>query len=265
MSTNPLRRGFTLIELLVVIAIIAILASILFPVFGRARENARRSSCQSNLKQIGLGILQYVQDYDERYPSAKSNNVAVDGNLTNNVPWHLLIQPYVKSTQLFACPSNSYNTSFQQNTGNAGSRIPLSYLCAGLGNTNNKAAWGGSRPMNHPGVDGGGLSIAQMNNPSTTILVTENGWKRNEPDMWGVNDFSTAATPADNQVRLTNHLGTSNYLFVDGHVKALKPVATGNPINMWNIDNTTDVGGTTPGPANATLMTALSGQQGILN
>src|SRR5471030_268187 len=62
------KRGFTLIELLVVIAIIAILAAILFPVFARARENARRASCQSNLKQLGLATLQYVQDYDERYP-----------------------------------------------------------------------------------------------------------------------------------------------------------------------------------------------------
>src|SRR5205809_4233116 len=62
------RRAFTLIELLVVIAIIAILAAILFPVFSRARENARRASCQSNLKQIGLGFLQYAQDYDERLP-----------------------------------------------------------------------------------------------------------------------------------------------------------------------------------------------------
>src|SRR5688500_3211019 len=79
---NPVRRNavrknraFTLIELLVVIAIIAILAAILFPVFARARENARRASCQSNLKQIGLGVMQYVQDYDERYPAwARSLN-----------------------------------------------------------------------------------------------------------------------------------------------------------------------------------------------
>src|ERR1051325_7590284 len=76
MNTNkvsPLKinaRGFTLIELLVVIAIIAILAAILFPVFGRARENARRSSCQSNLKQIGLGLLQYEQDFDESLPGS---------------------------------------------------------------------------------------------------------------------------------------------------------------------------------------------------
>ncbi len=65
---NSKRFAFTLIELLVVIAIIAILAAILFPVFARARENARRSSCQSNLKQIGLGVMQYIQDYDEKYP-----------------------------------------------------------------------------------------------------------------------------------------------------------------------------------------------------
>lgn len=63
-----LPRAFTLIELLVVIAIITLLAAILFPVFARARENARRSSCQSNLKQIGIGIAQYTQDYDEKMP-----------------------------------------------------------------------------------------------------------------------------------------------------------------------------------------------------
>jgi prepilin-type N-terminal cleavage/methylation domain-containing protein len=68
LHSKPKKKfGFTLIELLVVIAIIAILAAILFPVFGRARENARRSSCQSNLKQIGLGAMQYTQDYDEQY------------------------------------------------------------------------------------------------------------------------------------------------------------------------------------------------------
>jgi prepilin-type N-terminal cleavage/methylation domain-containing protein len=67
-NSNMVRRAFTLIELLVVIAIIALLAAILFPVFARARENARRASCQSNMKQIGLGILQYAQDNDERLP-----------------------------------------------------------------------------------------------------------------------------------------------------------------------------------------------------
>src|ERR1022692_3932033 len=72
------QSGFTLIELLVVIAIIAILAAILFPVFARARENARRSSCQSNLKQIALGFKQYIQDYDEEYPATGSTATASD-------------------------------------------------------------------------------------------------------------------------------------------------------------------------------------------
>ncbi len=98
-------KGFTLIELLVVIAIIAILAAILFPVFARARENARRASCSSNLKQIGLGILQYSQDYDEQW-------VPKDfwWNGSGQVPsWRQNVQPYVKSTQLFSCPSNPNN------------------------------------------------------------------------------------------------------------------------------------------------------------
>src|SRR5688500_1438950 len=103
------NKGFTLIELLVVIAIIAILAAILFPVFGRARENARRSSCQSNLKQIALSVAQYVQDYDERFPPSMGN----DGNgagqwvFPATVGWYATLQPYCKSTQIWQCPSEA--------------------------------------------------------------------------------------------------------------------------------------------------------------
>ncbi len=85
------KRGFTLIELLVVIAIIAILAAILFPVFAKAREKARQTACLNNMKQLGLGLMQYVQDYDEAYPSG--------------FPWTEQIAPYVKSTAVFVCPS----------------------------------------------------------------------------------------------------------------------------------------------------------------
>ena len=97
------RPAFTLIELLVVIAIIAILAAILFPVFARARDNARRSSCLSNMKQIGLGIMQYTQDYDERLP------LGIYSTFTTR--WSDLIQPYTKSRQIFQCPSDSNATT----------------------------------------------------------------------------------------------------------------------------------------------------------
>ena len=99
MNRRKSFRAFTLIELLVVIAIIAILASILFPVFARARENARRSSCQSNQKQIGLGVIQYSQDYDERLPLTSYG--------ATNIAWTNGAQPYMKSTQMFRCPSDS--------------------------------------------------------------------------------------------------------------------------------------------------------------
>jgi len=108
------RKGFTLIELLVVIAIIAILAAILFPVFARAREKARASACLSNLKQIGLGIMMYAQDYDETLPACRFEE--------GYWPWQTwptyasywwcaifpgAIQPYIKNTQIWACPSQT--------------------------------------------------------------------------------------------------------------------------------------------------------------
>lgn len=111
LSTNPrtMKHGFTLIELLVVIAIIAILAAILFPVFAQARAKARQAACLSNLKQIGLGISQYTQDYDEVIPPAF---IAYGPNTTLNVSWPTLIFPYIKSSDVFVCPSASEDESF---------------------------------------------------------------------------------------------------------------------------------------------------------
>lgn len=97
-----MRRGFTLIELLVVIAIIAILAAILFPVFARAREKARQSSCSSNLKQIALAGLQYSQDYDERLPFGYTSTTGIGA-----WPWYDIMLPYMKNIQILECPSSS--------------------------------------------------------------------------------------------------------------------------------------------------------------
>lgn len=121
---SPYKKGFTLIELLVVVAIIAILAAILFPVFARARENARRTSCLSNMKQIGLGLMQYLQDHDGRYPHSllrdsngdpiidtdksrpSGNFVEYVGTTTANYrTWMDLLFPYVKNVQIFVCPT----------------------------------------------------------------------------------------------------------------------------------------------------------------
>lgn len=95
-----MRRGFTLIELLVVIAIIAILAAILFPVFARAREKARQTSCLNNVKQLALAVMQYTQDYDEVLPASY-----YPGNPGTSNQWFEKIQPYINNTQVQICPS----------------------------------------------------------------------------------------------------------------------------------------------------------------
>src|SRR5687768_3903088 len=104
------RTGFTLIELLVVIAIIAILAAILFPVFARAKEAAKKSSCLSNSKQIGMGIMMYIADSDDTYPQAyyyKNNTATTNGGSAGGyVNWTVTVQPYVKNDRLFVCPSD---------------------------------------------------------------------------------------------------------------------------------------------------------------
>ena len=104
-ATLRSTRGFTLIELLVVIAIIAILAAILFPVFARAREKARTASCQSNCKELALGMLMYAQDYDERTPGRRY------GPSGSRTYWVNVIFPYVKNEQIYICPSIASCTS----------------------------------------------------------------------------------------------------------------------------------------------------------
>ena len=154
-SSNRLRgRGaFTLIELLVVIAIIAILAAILFPVFARARENARRATCQSNLKQIGLAFEQYKNDYDMNYPGPYIYDNA------QYIAWPTLVQPYIKSEQVFACPSSS----------DTGITIEPEYFSSTksyCGRTTTKAAIAAGRTY---AGDSSGLTVSKVNELSYAL------------------------------------------------------------------------------------------------
>jgi prepilin-type N-terminal cleavage/methylation domain-containing protein/prepilin-type processing-associated H-X9-DG protein len=224
------HTGFTLIELLVVIAIIAILAAILFPVFARARENARRAACQSNLKQIGLGVMQYTQDYDEKLPNNFYGTVGVD----TDPKWVDVIQPYVKSTQLFTCPSDSqanreFVTPSTLRTG-ANADKTGSY---GWNNT----YWGSSAPIVANGL-GGSLSLASIDAPATTVMVGDFDNGGGNVDIhWenvGLNPTpDVAASPprlADIRAR---HLDTAVMLFADGHVKSMRVGA----LNQRNANN----------------------------
>jgi prepilin-type N-terminal cleavage/methylation domain-containing protein/prepilin-type processing-associated H-X9-DG protein len=206
MSQTPERKdAFTLIELLVVIAIIAILAAILFPVFARARENARRASCMSNLKQIGLGIMMYVQDYDEKYPPS---------NITNEGTgyfWWQLIDPYTKSKQLEFCPSaTSQSTPTSLN-------------------------YGTNLLIMRDGRYYDGVAMAAIVAPATTYLVMDSGYYRiNVPYIlapasgWGWLPgsgalgvtFYNSSPPADWENG--RHFDGVNMTFADGHVKWLK-------------------------------------------
>ncbi len=195
---KQVRSGFTLIELLVVIAIIAILAAILFPVFARARENARRSSCQSNLKQIALGIKQYTQDYDERFPNIPTTAPA------DSPGWGYAVQPYLKSEQIFQCPSDS--GAVLNPADPATDTLIERAATAGFSDYYINFNLGGS------GTDGPGISEAAVDYSSNTVM--------NGEGTSGSANFNQPSNPGSGQAR---HLEGSNYAFVDGHVKWYRP------------------------------------------
>ncbi|BCM88519.1 hypothetical protein IAD21_00352 [Abditibacteriota bacterium] len=243
------KKAFTLIELLVVIAIIAILAAILFPVFARARENARKTSCLSNMKQLGLAFAQYTQDYDETMPFGRSYG-------TYNTSWDQCLEPYFSKAgtttygtgknQLLVCPSDSITRT--------SGRSPRSYAIPFYYNATDpwltEITAGGTTYIP-------GRNIASFPSVSTTLDLVE---APNDANAVGTN-VAFVGSPHGSATRGytgsqdgTNgttaqglggvgalHLEGWNYLFVDGHAKWLRPestVGTGtviSPKGMWTI------------------------------
>jgi prepilin-type N-terminal cleavage/methylation domain-containing protein len=239
------RRGFTLIELLVVIAIIAILAAILFPVFAKAREAARKTSCISNLKQMGTAVMLYVQDYDEMYPIANQEADRIFNQQPHNYHGsqgrypHLVdvVAPYSKNEGMFRCPSQNKgvvrDATGWVTSGNGGSygyrcfdlagrpgNIPASLnngvLTADIGGIlwqNQCAPFGFPTPASSANWSACGISAAAINRPADDFLIF-------------CNTFGIHAGESDSAVTSGQRIGGTPTVYMDGHAK-FQPITVG--------------------------------------
>jgi len=222
-------RGFTLTELLVVIAIIAILAAILFPVFAKVREKARQTTCLSNEKQIGLGLLQYVQDYDENYGIGAQND--------RGAGWAGEVLPYIKEGKIFTCPSDptvaggqnsAISYAFSQSTiwAAPGCNAPttlseftapaVTVMLLEVANV----AW-------FPRNDAPGSPYSWVASPTANGMQGPNLWAPHAADS-GTPGYATGAFPTQDPAQYPiapRHTGGSNFLLADGHAKWMKPAS----------------------------------------
>ncbi len=224
-TTFRKNRAFTLIELLVVIAIISLLAAILFPVFARARENARRTSCLSNAKQWGLAQMQYIQDYDETFSGVRKYQG------TTSVTWLEMIEPYTKNRQLELCPNGTYY---------AGGREYPSYgLNLNLG-------------IDHTSV----VKLAAVQSAAETVMFGDTWAGLPSPSenlgyyiayppssvafACGCSNWYTTAQPSNSawHGRLTQrHFEGANVVYVDGHAKWSKlPGPLTRNDDLWDLN-----------------------------
>jgi prepilin-type N-terminal cleavage/methylation domain-containing protein/prepilin-type processing-associated H-X9-DG protein len=205
------RKGFTLIELLVVIAIIAILAAILFPVFAKAREAARKTACINNLKQIGIAVMAYNQDYDEVYPFdayARTGSTATMASpATDLLHWPGRVQPYIKNTKIFQCPSSAPIATPADQMLGYWANGPVFITSSGTG-----------QPM------------AALTAPADTVMCYDDLGKQNRNQVvfrpfWSTatpNDSGSFNTVVNGDYRNGPHNDIINVLWADGHAKAVK-------------------------------------------
>ncbi len=203
------RHGFTLIELLVVIAIIAILAAILFPVFARARENARKSTCQSNIKQLALGVLQYAQDYDERLPRHCIQPAGADPSM-----WTGMVQPYVRNTGVTQCPSNPTPRNAARGCGGYGYNL--------------------STLANGTAVGCGNRQLADIEKPAGLLMICESGDGTAATAWLGYWTRETDTADPSYLHPTGRHMEGSNVGFADGHVKWMRQSVIRETRGLWD-------------------------------
>ncbi len=210
-------KGFTLIELLVVIAIIAILAAILFPVFARAREKARQTSCLSNMKQIGTAVMMYAQDYDEMMPSFHITPWGSNARLFGHYD---LIGPYTMNEQVFVCPSFHYRTNGHRTDLPSGEGFYRQYIKSSYATQRASSVGHVNTPMGLPPT-----SLAEIQRPAETIVLFESTYRQPHwPfDLGFDNDtFEPLEMQDDGRVGYMRypHNRQMNIAYADGHAKS---------------------------------------------